>query len=62
MTSRADYKAAVALKNHLSRQSEDYQEPLPHHSIKTEDEKDAQFHKHIVKDLDLVRKLGGHFG
>ena len=29
MTSRADYKAAVASKNHLSRQSEDYQKPLP---------------------------------
>ena len=29
MASRDDYKAAVALKNHLFRQSEDYQKPIP---------------------------------
>ena len=29
MASRVDYKAAVALKNHLYRQSEDHQKPIP---------------------------------
>ena len=29
MATRPDYRAAVALKNHLHRNSEDYQEPIP---------------------------------
>ena len=33
-----------------------------HHSMKFEDEQDPKSPKHIVKDLELVRKSGGHFG
>ena len=61
MGSRADYHEAVALKNHLYRNSEDYQKPI-HLSTRTDDEKVIIFQKLVVKGYELIRKLGGHFG
>ena len=61
MALRDDNSAAVSLKNHLYRQSEDYQKPI-HSSIKTDNEEDTNSQKHTIKVAKLNPKLGGHFG
>ena len=56
---RKDYKAAVSLKNHLYRQSEDYQKPIPP-LCQDRRRRGCQFSETHRPGPKLIHRLHGH--
>ena len=61
MLLRDDYKAAVSLKHHLYRLSEDYQKPIPP-QYRDRQRRGCKFSETYRQGPNIDPKTGGHFG